>query len=173
MSVLKPTRLQSKQVLATVLNYLNQSFWNCWKWAVFLWSFGWLWPAGEGEQSWGFDDGVCPVPISSPSPVVKTPTPSSFHPRPLLRVMVLSQLSHPPEGLPCSKGPCPGWAPGVPRGVHRTVASAWETLLVTSATPSPALPAGKPGASKGCSWAHMSLWQHEVLCAVVLGRQQI
>lgn len=94
MSVLKPTRLQSKQILATVLNYLNQSFWNCWKWAVFLWSFGWLWPAGEGEQSQGFDDGVCPVPISSPSPVVKTPTPSSFHPRPLLRVMVLSQLSH-------------------------------------------------------------------------------
>lgn len=73
---------------------------------------------------------------------------------------VVPVLPYPPEGLPCFKWPCPcwGWAPGVLRGVQCSIASARETLLVVS-TVSPAMPAGKPGVSKSCSWAHMSLCQ--------------
>lgn len=150
MSILKPARLQRKQILVTLLNHLNQNFWNFWKGLFFSGAV-----SGSGQRVRASSCGdllTALVPFPSPPTV---PLPKHHHHKVFSHVLCRGWRCCPsspqsPEGLPCSKWPCPGWAPGVPWEVQRAVVSAWEALLFTS-TLRPAIPAGKPGVSKSSS----------------------
>lgn len=95
MSTLKPTRLQSKQILVTLLNYLNQNFWNFLKWAFFPLELR----AGSGQRARASSRGdllTAFVPLPSPptAPLSKHHHHHKVFTTPLPRVRVLSQLSH-------------------------------------------------------------------------------
>lgn len=172
MSMLKPTRLQSKQILVTFLNYLNQNLWNFWKGLFFSGALGGCGQRVRASRCGDLLTAFVPFPSPPTAPL------SKHHHHKIFSHALYWGWRCCPRSPTSSRGAAllqvalPRQGTRVPWGVQRAAASAWETLLVTS-TPRPAMPAGKPGVSKSCSWAHMSLWQREVLRAVVVGRQQI